>query len=130
MYDGVYQVLRLTANGPVGNITRGINTYVYTFYILNLYGVFTYITTSIIMNCNIYVHIYVYMSIGQENVVEYGPLIASVLLRIRLELCVLESFLYEAVLPFIQKKGLSWVLPLHETVGTEYIDIDVYLYGI
>jgi hypothetical protein len=51
-------------------------------------------------------------------VVEYGPLIASVLLRIRLELCVLESFLYEAVLPFIQKKGLSWVLPLHETVET------------
>jgi len=70
--DGVYQVLKLTANGLV----------------------------------------------GQENVVEYGPLIASVLLRIRLELCVLESFLYEAVLPFIQKKGLSWVLPLHETVET------------
>jgi hypothetical protein len=64
-------------------------------------------------------HFYSYISIytGQENVVEYGPLIASVLLRIRLELCVLESFLYEAVLPFIQKKGLSWVLPLHETVG-------------
>ena len=43
--------------------------------------------------------------VGRENVVEYGPLIASVLLRIRLELCVLESFLYEAVVPFIQKKG-------------------------
>lgn len=43
--------------------------------------------------------------VGKENVVEYGPLIASVLLRIRLELCVLESFLYEAVVPFIQKKG-------------------------
>jgi len=56
--------------------------------------------------------------VGQENVVEYGPLIASVLLRIRLELCVLESFVYEAVIPFIQQKGLSWVLPIHETVET------------
>lgn len=56
--------------------------------------------------------------VGQENVVEYGPLIASVLLRIRLELCVLESFLYEAVIPFIQQKGISWVLPIHETVET------------
>lgn len=55
---------------------------------------------------------------GRENVDEYGPLIASVLLRIRLEICVLESFLYEAVIPFISKKGLSWVLPLHETVET------------
>ena len=56
--------------------------------------------------------------VGRENVDEYGPLIASVLLRIRLELCVLESFLYEAVIPFVSKKGLSWVLPLHETVET------------
>ena len=56
--------------------------------------------------------------VGQENVVEYGPLIASVLLRIRLELCVLESFLYEAVIPFIQQKGLSWVFPINETVET------------
>ena len=56
--------------------------------------------------------------VGQENVVEYGPLIASVLLRIRLELCVLESFVYEAVIPFIQQKGISWVLPVHETVET------------
>jgi hypothetical protein len=56
--------------------------------------------------------------VGRENVVQYGPLIASVLLRIRLELCVLESFLYEAVVPFVQQKGLSWVLPLHETVET------------
>ena len=54
--------------------------------------------------------------VGSANVVEYGPLIASVLLRVRLELCVLESFLYEAVVPFIRTKGLSWVLPLHETV--------------
>ena len=55
---------------------------------------------------------------GADNVIEYGPLIASVLLRIRLELCVLESFLYEAVIPFVKEKGLSWVLPLHETVET------------
>jgi hypothetical protein len=54
--------------------------------------------------------------VGSDNVVEYGPLIASVLLRVRLELCVLESFLYEAVVPFIQQKGISWVLPLHETI--------------
>ena len=56
--------------------------------------------------------------VGSENVVEYGPLIASVLLRVRLELCVLESFLYEAVIPFVRQKGFSWVLPLHETVET------------
>ena len=56
--------------------------------------------------------------VGVDNVMEYGPLIASVLLRIRLELCVLESFLYEAVIPFVKQKGLSWVLPIHETVET------------
>jgi hypothetical protein len=56
--------------------------------------------------------------VGPENVIQYGPLIASVLLRIRLELCVLESFVYEAIVPFVQQKGLSWVLPLHETVET------------
>ena len=43
--------------------------------------------------------------VGKENVVQYGPLIASVLLRVRLELCVLESFVYEAVVPFIQQNG-------------------------
>jgi hypothetical protein len=56
--------------------------------------------------------------IGSENVAEYGPLIASVLLRVRLELCVLESFIYEAIIPFIKLKGLSWILPLHETFET------------
>jgi len=56
--------------------------------------------------------------VGPDNVVEYGPLIASVLLRVRLELCVLESFVNEAVVPFVQQKGLSWILPLHETVET------------
>lgn len=56
--------------------------------------------------------------VGKENFVEYGPLIASGLLRVRLELCVVESFFNEAVGPFIQTNGLSWVLPLHETVET------------
>lgn len=56
--------------------------------------------------------------VGQDNVKEYAPLIAGGLLRVRLELCVLESFLYEAIIPFIKERGLSWVLPLHETVET------------
>ena len=56
--------------------------------------------------------------VGPENFVQYGPLIASGLLRVRLELCVVESFFNEAVGPFIAKNGLSWVLPLHETVET------------
>lgn len=56
--------------------------------------------------------------VGDENFVEYGPLIAGGLLRVRLELCVVESFFKEAVGPFIAQNGLSWVLPLHETVET------------
>ena len=56
--------------------------------------------------------------VGPENFQEYGPLIASGLLRIRLELCVVESFFNEAVGPFIEQNGLSWVLPVHETVET------------
>lgn len=56
--------------------------------------------------------------VGAENFKEYGPLIASGLLRVRLELCVVESFFNEAVGPFIRENGLSWVLPLHETVET------------
>lgn len=56
--------------------------------------------------------------VGPENFQEYGPLIASGLLRVRLELCVVESFFNEAVGPFIQQNGLSWVLPVHETVET------------
>lgn len=56
--------------------------------------------------------------VGTENFKEYGPLIASGLLRVRLELCVVESFFNEAVGPFIRENGLSWVLPLHETVET------------
>jgi hypothetical protein len=56
--------------------------------------------------------------VGQDNFVEYGPLIAGGLLRVRLELCVVESFFNEAVGPFIEKEGLGWILPLHETVET------------
>jgi hypothetical protein len=56
--------------------------------------------------------------VGRDSFVEYGPLIAGGLLRIRLELCVVESFFNEAVGPFIQQNGVSWVLPLHETVET------------
>lgn len=56
--------------------------------------------------------------VGAENFQEYGPLIASGLLRVRLELCVVESFFNEAVGPFIKQNGLSWILPIHETVET------------
>lgn len=56
--------------------------------------------------------------VGDVNFSEYGPLIAGGLLRIRLELCVVESFFNEAVGPFIKANGLSWILPLHETVET------------
>lgn len=56
--------------------------------------------------------------VGPDNFSEYKPLIAGGLLRIRLELCVLESFFNEAVVPFVRDNGLSWVLPLHETVET------------
>jgi hypothetical protein len=56
--------------------------------------------------------------VGREAFVEYGPLIAGGLLRIRLELCVVESFVNEAVIPFVKQNGLSWILPLHETVET------------
>ena len=56
--------------------------------------------------------------VGQDSYKEYAPLIAGGLLRVRLELCVVESFFYEAIIPFIKENGLSWVLPLHETVET------------
>lgn len=56
--------------------------------------------------------------VGDDNFSEYGPLIAGGLLRIRLELCVVESFFNEAVGPFIKENGLNWILPLHETVET------------
>jgi len=57
-------------------------------------------------------------TVGPESYKEYAPLIAGGLLRVRLELCVVESFFYEAIFPFIKENGLSWVLPFHETVET------------
>jgi len=56
--------------------------------------------------------------VGDDNFSEYGPLIAGGLLRIRLELCVVESFFNEAVGPFIKENGLNWILPIHESVET------------
>ena len=56
--------------------------------------------------------------VGDESFTRFGPLIAEGLLRVRLELCVVESFVNEAAVPFIQKNGLTWVLPLHETAET------------
>jgi hypothetical protein len=56
--------------------------------------------------------------VGRDAFVEYGPLIAGGLLRVRLELCVVESFANEAVVPFVRQNGLSWILPVHETVET------------
>ena len=56
--------------------------------------------------------------VGPDVYKEYAPLIAGGLLRLRLELCVVESFFTEAIVPFVRDKGLSWVLPFHETVET------------
>lgn len=56
--------------------------------------------------------------VGEKSFLEYGPLIAGGLLRIRLELCVVESFFKEAVGPFIEQNGYAWILPIHETVET------------
>lgn len=56
--------------------------------------------------------------IGSQGYTEYAPLVASGLLRVRLELCVVESFINEAIIPFVRERGISWVLPLHETTET------------
>lgn len=55
--------------------------------------------------------------LGSEGA-EYRPLAIEALLRVRLEICVLESFVYEAIVPFVQRKGLGWILPFHETIDT------------
>jgi len=55
--------------------------------------------------------------LGAEGA-EYRPLAIEALLRVRLEVCVLESFVYEAIVPFVQRKGVGWILPLHETLDT------------
>ena len=46
---------------------------------------------------------------GRETYQEYAPLIAGSLLRVRLEFCVLESFVYESIIPFIKVHH-----PLHQ----------------
>ena len=56
--------------------------------------------------------------VGSDVYQDYAPLIAGALLRVRLELCIVESFVSEAVLPFVRQNGLSWVLPAHETIET------------
>ncbi|KAJ1480848.1 hypothetical protein T484DRAFT_1809517 [Baffinella frigidus] len=55
---------------------------------------------------------------GRETYQEYAPLIAGSLLRVRLEFCVLESFVYESIIPFVKARGLSWVFPVKETLET------------
>lgn len=56
--------------------------------------------------------------VGGANYKEFAPLIAGGLLRVRLELCVVESYFNEAVIPFIRENGLTWILPVRETVQT------------
>ena len=41
---------------------------------------------------------------GRDVYSEYAPLIAGSLLRVRLEFCVLESFVYESIIPFIKAR--------------------------
>ena len=65
---------------------------------------------------------------GADNIENYRPLINDVLIRVRTELCVLESFLQETALPFIREKGVGWVLPLHETSET-YLAGVVFMVG-
>eukprot|EP00873_Tetraselmis_striata_P041368 jgi/Tetstr1/461632/TSEL_006732.t1 len=65
---------------------------------------------------------------GSENIENYRPLINDVLIRVRTEICVLESFVRETATPFIQEKGLGWVLPMHETSET-YLAGVVFMVG-
>lgn len=65
---------------------------------------------------------------GDQNIENYRPLINDVLIRVRTELCILESFGRETALPFIREKGLGWVLPLHETSET-YLAGVVFMVG-
>jgi DNA-binding protein YbaB len=65
---------------------------------------------------------------GTDNIDDYRPLINDVLIRVRTELCVLESFARETAVPFVQQKGLGWVLPVHETSET-YLAGVVFMVG-
>lgn len=66
---------------------------------------------------------------GTRNIEDYRPLINDVLIRVRTELCVLESFARETAVPFVQQKGLSWVLPARETSET-YLAGVVFVVGM
>lgn len=65
---------------------------------------------------------------GDENIENYRPLINDVLIRVRTELCVLESFVRETAVPFVREKGLGWVFPAHETSET-YLAGVVFMLG-
>eukprot|EP00667_Euglena_gracilis_P010639 EG_transcript_10846 len=65
---------------------------------------------------------------GDQTVEDYRPLINDVLIRVRTELCVLESFMRETAAPFIAEKGIGWILPLHETSET-YVAGVVFMVG-
>ena len=53
--------------------------------------------------------------VGPKVFEEYAPLIAGGLLRVRLELCVVESFFGEGGTPFCPKKRPQLGLTFHET---------------
>lgn len=53
-------------------------------------------------------------TVGPESYKEYAPLIAGGLLRVRLELCVVESFFYEAIIPVIAR-ARSNAVPMRHT---------------
>jgi len=65
---------------------------------------------------------------GEANIDDYRPLINDVLIRVRTELCILESFIRETAIPFIQAKGVAWILPLRETNET-YLAGVVFMVG-
>jgi len=65
---------------------------------------------------------------GDENIENYRPLINDVLIRVRTELCVLESFVRETAVPFVKEKGVGWVLPKRETSET-YLAGVVFMLG-
>jgi hypothetical protein len=60
---------------------------------------------------------------------EYAPLIAGSLLRVRLEFCVLESFVYESILPFIKARGLSWVFPIKVRVVASLLPNNIAVFN-
>eukprot|EP00217_Crustomastix_stigmatica_P000501 CAMPEP_0183819666 /NCGR_PEP_ID=MMETSP0803_2-20130417/64251_1 /TAXON_ID=195967 /ORGANISM="Crustomastix stigmata, Strain CCMP3273" /LENGTH=203 /DNA_ID=CAMNT_0026064555 /DNA_START=360 /DNA_END=968 /DNA_ORIENTATION=- len=66
---------------------------------------------------------------GSENIEDYRPLINDVLIRVRTELCVLESFVRETAIPFFRNHGFTWIFPFHETTET-YLAGVVFMIGL